>query len=421
MTGFDKTNAETAGKKKNAVASRVIISVLLAVLLVGNTVYTVYHSIVGSMNIVSDSSTLDYTDIESLGSEDGQSEIDSVPDEIVRSTEDIEIVLLLGCDMTAGRANERSDTIMLGIIDRTHQKIKLVSLLRDCYVAIPGYKNNKLNAAFAFDAAHDRVDPTLLRSTIAKNFGVETEKFVKINFEVFTDLVDALGGVTVEVDEHEADYMCNDRVYGLFPRYSAGAGTYTMSGEEALNYVRMRRGQSDFARTERQRKLISLLMQQASDLSYLELASVVKQVLPHITTNYSEGQLLGLAFEAVTLLSYDIVQFTVPINGTWSYGEAMISGHADSVIAVNYAFNAEQLRKFIFEDDMTYTNGAEASGAMPSRLTIATTTTTTTTQKSETTLSKQEATTAAGVVEQTITTQATTTTTAAAPPEEPAS
>lgn len=288
-----------------------------------------------------------------------------VEDTPVLSDKDIDIILVAGTDArpSSGKIS-RADTIMIVAIDKKHSKIKMVSIQRDLYAIIPGYKRSKINTAYYYDSANGNADLKILKSTLEKNLSITFDDYVIVDFTAFATIVDMIGGVEVQVTAEEAKYMCSDKKYGLFPRYASGAGTYVMSGKEALNYVRMRKlaGQDDFNRTRRQRDMLGLMMNEVKDQSYVDMAQLMYAIFPYISTSMSKGEMLGYVSEAASIIGYDMVQLSIPISGTWDYGQAEISGAMSDVLVCNYTFNAQQLQKFIYDDDMSYTNGEKAEG-----------------------------------------------------------
>ncbi|MBE6764573.1 MAG: LytR family transcriptional regulator [Ruminococcaceae bacterium] len=428
----NRSNVSPAEKSGSKSRVGVILSgVGIALLVVVSFAWTwVNEGLIGRLNIVSENtqSQVVLTDEQQalLNSErddgTGEEEVDpnAVPDDVIISNEDVDIILLIGCDSRlGGKDASRSDSIMLGVIDRKHQKIKLISILRDIYSTIPGYKKNKFNTAFYYDSMNGNMDLKVTRATIEKNLGVTVDDFVVIDFSAFKKLVDELGGVTMEVNAAEADYMCHDKKYGKFPRYEAGAGVYKMTGAEALNYARMRKiknGNGDFGRTERQRKLLEQIMTEAlqSNRSYIELAGIASEILPYITTNISEQRIYGYMADALNILRYDMVQYTVPIDGTWRYCDVQFSTGSASVVSVNYKFNSSELKKFIFDDDMTYADGKKATGVAVPTITDATSATTSSESSEQTTTTAPAQTTTTTAPPATTTTAAPTTTTTAA-------
>ena len=106
-------------------------------------------------------------------------------------------ILLIGSDGRTLNERGRSDAMMIATIDEKHKKIKLTSLARDTYVKIPGKGYEKLNHAYSYGGA------TLLMETIENNFGVGITSYVNVNFASFIDIIDALGGITINVKSSE--------------------------------------------------------------------------------------------------------------------------------------------------------------------------------------------------------------------------
>ncbi|MCM1392941.1 MAG: LCP family protein, partial [Ruminococcus sp.] len=220
-------------------------------------------------------------------------------------------ILFIGSDYRAGEVSGmRSDTMMLFSIDTAHQKLKLTSFLRDSYVYIPTLKKNrKLNAACSSGGAQ------LVLDTIEYNFKVKIDNYILVDFEAFQKLIDLMGGLTVEgVTAKEAKYL-RDTVKITY----AKEGTNKFSGAAALWYCRIRYLDDDFHRTERQRKVISAIIDQLKHTSPAKLMDIMQEVLPMITTDISRNELLSLGMGAVTkYLRYDTEQHQVPAKDTWS-------------------------------------------------------------------------------------------------------
>ncbi len=250
-------------------------------------------------------------------------------------------ILLLGVDARAGEnANEtRSDTMMLVSIDMKHRSIKLTSFLRDTWVYIPtlGY-NQRLNAACSSGGYEGVVD------AIEYNFGIDIDGYAVVDFEMFKVLVDSLGGVEVDVTEAEAKEVTNHpNRYGDVVLES---GKYKLSGEQALAYCRIRKIDTDFVRTERQRTVMSAILNDAKHSGPFTLLNMAYKSAPYIETDLTKGELRSLVMSAVPCLGNDIKQAKVPFEGTWEY--ATISGN--SVISINVDNNKQKLVDYIYND-----------------------------------------------------------------------
>ncbi len=225
-------------------------------------------------------------------------------------------ILLLGVDGKA-ESSSRSDSMILVSVDFAHMKIKLTSFLRDSWVEIPSKgKKAKLNSACSSGG------PQLVVDTIEYNFGIDIDHYIMVDFDMFTQIIDSLGGVTVEVTKKEADFI------NRTTRQKIKSGeSVTLNGEEALVYCRIRKLDSDYMRTYRQRKVISALINQAKNAGVSALIETMNNVFPLIQTDMSALEITGLAYKAGTgILAFDIEQNCVPIdehmevgtkNGQW--------------------------------------------------------------------------------------------------------
>lgn len=254
------------------------------------------------------------------------------------SSSSVTNILFIGSDARDydGTEGQRSDSMILFSIDKKNRQIKLTSFLRDSYVYIPEVDySDKLNASFSYGG------PQLTMDTIEYNFGVDIDHYIIINFEIFTQLIDLMGGITIDgVTENEVYYMTNSL---SFPNIKEG--TNTLNGYKALWYCRMRMLDDDFHRTERQRKVINALVKQAASTNLFDLIDIVKQVVPNISTDIPQSKLLSLgAGAALSFMRYDIVQQQIPADDTWKYGDV----DGSSVILINLDANKQALRNFIF-------------------------------------------------------------------------
>ena len=237
-------------------------------------------------------------------------------------------------DLVSG---QRADTMILFSIDKKNKQIKLTSFLRDSYVYIPseGY-SDKLNAAYNLGGAQLTMD------TLEYNYGIKIDGYVTINFAVFKQFIDLLGGITVDVADYEAEYMIDVCKY---PRTKAGLNNF--NGTYALMYCRIRYLDNDLYRTQRQRKVIKAVVGKAAKTNLFKLMGIVKQVVPNIRTDISRNELISLGVgAALKFLRYDIVQQQIPANGTW--WDETVPGSGD-VIAFDLEENCDILEEFVFE------------------------------------------------------------------------
>lgn len=259
--------------------------------------------------------------------------------ELYRDSEQTNI-LLIGVDARESDVSSRSDTMMLLTIDNKNGQIKLTSFLRDSYVKIAGRKKEKLNAAYFRGGIQGLVD------TLELNFKVEIPYYMLVDFEIFTTVVDMLGGIEVEVTEKESAYSKKtptDR--GGYLPLEAGENIH-LNGTEALWYSRMRYLDSDFMRTQRQRKVITAIVEKAKLQKPRALLELAETIIPLIKTNITADEMKELGIDAVLdkAYNYSIVQQQIPADETWS--NKRISG-VGACLVMDLDENAEILANFL--------------------------------------------------------------------------
>lgn len=172
-------------------------------------------------------------------------------------------ILILGLDSRPGEGMVvRSDTIILATVDPDQPYVGMLSIPRDLWVEVPGYGANRINSAHIMgENEYEGGGLDLAVQTIEQNFRVPVHRTVRLNFEAFVAIVDAAGGVTIDVPESFIDYEYPTPDYGTMV-VEFEAGEQHMDGERALQYARIRHGSSDFARAARQQQVISALVRQ---------------------------------------------------------------------------------------------------------------------------------------------------------------
>lgn len=249
----------------------------------------------------------------------------------------VQNILLIGVDRRNPDDSSRSDTMLLVSVNSATRKIKLTSFMRDSYVYIPEKKTNaKLNAACAWGGAQTVMD------TIEYNFNIRIDHYMMVDFTMFEDIIDGLGGVNVAVTEKEAVYM-RDIVH--LQRVVSGESVH-LNGNEALWYCRIRKLDSDFMRTGRQRKVMTALINKCKRTNPVELYKLMGDIVSRVETDMSPLSLTWLAVNGlIRYLHYDIEQGSVPADGTWK--SKSINGQ--SVLSLDLNKNVKYLEEFIYE------------------------------------------------------------------------
>lgn len=255
-------------------------------------------------------------------------------------------ILLLGVDSRTGKIEGRTDTMILLTVDIERKVIKLTSFLRDLYVEIPGYKNNRLNSAFVFGGF------PLLQKTFEKNFGVKPDAYIAVNLSGLAKIIDALGGVYVDVDAKKIDrinaviYWYNKQVLNLTnlnDGYVKKGGYQKLTGKQAEAWARYRYSESDYQRSARQRQLISIIFDEVKKMSVKELVNFALTNANLVQTNLTLQEMISLAPAVLALSDAEIQEFRIPIdNGSKSQ---TISGM--SVLVPDRQKNAKALKEFL--------------------------------------------------------------------------
>lgn len=216
-------------------------------------------------------------------------------------------ILLIGQDAREGDEQARSDSMILCSYNKKTNELIMTSFLRDLYVEIPGHGSNRINAAYSFGGTK------LLKKTLSHNFGLYIDGSIEVDFSHFSEIIDHLGGVAIQLRQDEAATINKQTGSSL------SEGLQKLDGIQALAYSRIRNldTDGDFSRTDRQRKVISALVEAFREIGITELTPLLNDLLPLITTDLNPGQILLCALEVVpSLSSMETVSQRIPIDGT---------------------------------------------------------------------------------------------------------
>lgn len=230
--------------------------------------------------------------------------------QVIEPSSNVINILLIGQDARPGEGRARSDSMILLTFNKEEKTITMTSFLRDLYVKIPGYQDNKMNAAYAFGGM------PLLNQTLEENFGVQVDGNVEVNFTRFAEVIDLLGGVDLELREDEAAVINQGT-----GRYVLGKGMMHLDGEQALCYSRIRYldVDADFSRTNRQRKVINALIEKFRNTKWTTMLGLLDDLLPMIATDMSNSEILKLATDLFPMLKdCTIISQRVPADGAYS-------------------------------------------------------------------------------------------------------
>ncbi len=257
-------------------------------------------------------------------------------------------ILLLGVEEIGGASN--TDLMIIATMDTKNNTMKLTSLMRDLYVEIPGYNDNKLNSTYAKGG----ID--LLYQTIQNNFGVHLDGYVLVNFSAFEKIVDLVGGVEVTLTRTEANYL-NTTNYISNPanRYVV-EGTQTMNGNQALGYCRVRKvstgtENNDFGRTQRQRAVLNSIFEKLKSKNILQLGLFMNDVLSkvNIKTDITNTEFNEYLEEAASLNVKKLEDKRIPSDGNYKTERVQIGKYnQDVLLPTDWNDMRAEIRQFIY-------------------------------------------------------------------------
>lgn len=278
-----------------------------------------------------------------------ENELDQETIEIMKGYED---VALFGVDnYFNGHADSgNSDVIMIASINNDTKEVKLVSVYRDTFLdtdisreSSPNF--HKANRAFALGGAEQS------RNMLNASLDLDIEHYVTVDFKVVTDIVNMLGGVEIDITAAELKYINHHidttaKATGNTPVHLTTTGLQTLDGTQATAYARIRStAGSDFARAERQRKVINEIVKKAKKTDLATINKIINEVFPEISTNYTNMEILRLA---ASMFSYELVDSTgFPFS---KYAARLGGSKGDVVICADLENNVRALHRYLYND-----------------------------------------------------------------------
>ena len=253
------------------------------------------------------------------------------PAEIIEKPDHIYNILLIGQDARPGQGRQRSDSMILCTINTEKKTLMMTSFLRDTYVDIPDFRDrtfedNRLNACYAFGGVE------LLNNAMELNFGIEIDHNIEVDFAGFERIVNTLGGVYIYLTQAEANVVGGGAIEGM----------NLLNGAQALTYSRIRKLDSDFGRTNRQRTVLLSMFDSIRRLNPDQISSLVNVLLTMVTTDMTNTDIVKYVVEFVPLLP-DLQITTQHIPAVGTYTGAMVRGM--SVLIPDLEANREILRE----------------------------------------------------------------------------
>jgi len=212
--------------------------------------------------------------------------------------------------------NGRSDVMMLVQVGFDSGKIHAVTFARDIVVPNEHNKNVKLNTIVRMQ------DEDALVDTLERVFDLKIDGWFRVNFSSVITIIDAMGGVQLELTDAEARYI-NGRE-GEYPDYPLAEGFCRLNGAQSLCYARCRKLDNDIGRGDRQTKLFSALVRQTRKMTAANVVSVVRNMNHAWRSSLSGGEQVKLVFDALWMRGAKVVRCAVPYEGYWRYGDSSV-------------------------------------------------------------------------------------------------
>lgn len=258
-------------------------------------------------------------------------------------------VAFFGVDSREGDlgAGTRSDSIMVCLVDMDSHEVKLVSIYRDTYLNLGNDKYNKCNSAYALGG------PERAISMININTDLYISDYVTVGFEGLIDAIDALGGIPIEVTEEEIFHLNNYQMtmaeeLGVPYTPVAFSGMQMLNGLQATAYCRIRYTSGyDFKRTERQRNVLTAMLERTRSVSLPALTSALTKIFPNVATSLSLEDLISMMSVAS---DYRVtVSEGFPFKGMISTGT--IGDKGSCVVPTNLSKNVIKLHEILYGEE----------------------------------------------------------------------
>jgi LCP family protein required for cell wall assembly len=244
-------------------------------------------------------------------------------------------VLLLGVDARGGQTKSRTDSIMIAQYDPNNKTVKLVSIMRDIFADIPGYKPYKINTAYFFGG------PELLRQTIKQNLGIDVQYYAIIDFNGFVKVIDTLAPDGIEVNvPHDMSKNIGVTLH---------KGTQKLHGKELLGFSRFRHdSQGDFGRVARQQEVLKAIKSQVLSINGITKApKLLGTIAPYVATNMTTSDRLGILSDFMLHPGMKIKSMTVPVKGSYQNARSSYDG---DILEIDKEKNRQALSAFLGED-----------------------------------------------------------------------
>lgn len=328
-------------KKKGSLGRKIAVTFLVLLILIGGGLFYVFGYLLNGLTMTT--ITKDPTE---LGIQDG-----------VMSDSKITNIALFGLDARENEDVGRSDALMILTVDQRHGKLKITSILRDSEVNIDGYGSDKITHAYAYGG------PELAIKTLNQNYNLDIEDYVTVNFIQMAEIVDAFGGVEINVTDDEMTEINNNLAMQqaesadaniVDSDYLSQSGDLLLNGNQAVAYARIRHLDSDDVRASRQQEVLMGLVKRLKSKNILEYPNLIRKVMPMCETSLDFGDIMGMA--PFMLTNFEMETMSIPGDEEQPYGAYNDAGAW--VYRYDIAAASQHISRFIYEEDSPYYTGS---------------------------------------------------------------
>lgn len=279
-------------------------------------------------------------------SEEKITEAEVTEEEREEITEGSETFAIFGVDSRSDQIGKgtRSDSIMVANINHETKQIKVASIYRDTYVDIDGHGLDKITHAHSFGG------PELAIDTLNRNFDLDIDKYITVNFGNVAEIINDIGGIDLDITSEELKYINGyideiNRVNETDSAHITETGTQHVDGTQAVAYSRIRyTAGGDYKRAERQRTVLLKLFEEAKKQSNIKLIGIANKMLKEIGTNYSSDEVFDVLYY---LSKYNLEETKAFPNRLWG-------GKVDGIwyaVPVTLESNVTEFHKYLFPDE----------------------------------------------------------------------
>ncbi len=214
-------------------------------------------------------------------------------------------IALYGIDSRTHDDQGHADATMILSVDKKHNKLKLISILRDTQVQVEGYGKAKITTSYWWGGA------PLAIKTLNQNFDLDVRDYVRVNFDQLADVIDAVGGVEIDVTQEELEEI-NFHMHGIdiYDKDLYETGMVTLNGDQAVSYARIRNIGTDAARAGRQQEVLQAILAKVQAMGVAEYPNFIKQMAPLVTTSLDYGEMISLA--SIMASNPTLETYTIP-------------------------------------------------------------------------------------------------------------